>query len=483
MKSLTMLLAAGCKLPNDFDTVVPIIIDPDIGNGDLNRSKRILSLYQEIRNQIDQPNNFFSQEIKTIYELANESSNVNPQYYHFNLDGIENSTFGEYIGYNRLSDDGAKGKDDKAFTKLLYSEANLKSNLDVGFKGNPNMGSIVLNQFSSSEDFKRFAQTFHDDDGIFIVSSIFGGTGAAGFPLLLKNLRGNDSLPNHLKIKDCNIGAITYLPYFALDRKEEIDSDSFDDKAKVAIDYYNRTIIDKNEVDILYFVGNRGNTKHLKYSVGGKEQTNDAHFLELAGALAIFDFCKHFKDAKSRTLVKEFGIQRDTDSIEFSDLNNEDARLIAFPLTKFKLYAEYLKKGLNGAINKSRWTKSNIKLIRNSKNSCLDQNYFNSAEYLNQVGSFNNLFLEWVNEMESNKPAFRPFNTVEPHNALSLVKGVSPSVDKGFKAVDTENCLLIDTYIRRHSNVKIHTPLITLFDHSTKNVLDNAGISKQISNE
>ena len=34
IKALTMLFAAGCKLGNDFDTVVQIIIDPDTGNGD-----------------------------------------------------------------------------------------------------------------------------------------------------------------------------------------------------------------------------------------------------------------------------------------------------------------------------------------------------------------------------------------------------------------------------------------------------------------
>ena len=71
LKALTMLLASRCKLKNDFDTVIPIIIDPDTSNGDLNRTKDILKLYQEIRNQVNQPDDFFSQEIKTVNELAN----------------------------------------------------------------------------------------------------------------------------------------------------------------------------------------------------------------------------------------------------------------------------------------------------------------------------------------------------------------------------------------------------------------------------
>ncbi|HNU77488.1 MAG TPA: hypothetical protein PKM75_03895, partial [Prolixibacteraceae bacterium] len=65
IKALTMLFAAGCRLENGFDTVVPVIIDPDTGNGDLSRTKDILRLYQQVRNQVDHPDDFFGQEVKT----------------------------------------------------------------------------------------------------------------------------------------------------------------------------------------------------------------------------------------------------------------------------------------------------------------------------------------------------------------------------------------------------------------------------------
>ena len=48
LKSLTMLLASGVKLQNGFDTVVPLIIDPDAANGDLNRTADVLTKYQNI---------------------------------------------------------------------------------------------------------------------------------------------------------------------------------------------------------------------------------------------------------------------------------------------------------------------------------------------------------------------------------------------------------------------------------------------------
>lgn len=471
LKAFTMLLASGCKLENDFDTVIPIIIDPDTSNGDLNRTKDILRLYQEIRNQIQQPDDFYKQEIKTINELADNSPVINPEYFQFKLEGVEQSTFGQYIGFDSQSDDFKNSKDDKNFTRLLYSDSNLKSDLNVGFKGNPNMGSIVLNQFTNSENFRKFGQTFNDGDAVFIINSIFGGTGAAGFPLLLKNLRGNDQLPHHAKIKDSQIGGITYLPYFALNKQDEVNSESFEEKAKIALDYYNRTIIDKNQINTLYFIGNKGNTKHFEYSVGGKEQKNDAHFLEMAGALAILDFCKNIDKNSDTTQIKEFGIENTTENISFNDLNIENNKEISAPLTKFKLYTEYLKKGLPKALNVSRWTKSNIKLVKGSKNSILDKNYFNSSEYEIQIEAFNNHFEDWLKEMGENKPAFNPYNVVDWDNALNLLKDKEPKGNKSFKVLDIENCKLIDDSNIKSSIEKKHTTLIKLFSKSTENVL------------
>ena len=473
LKAFTMLLASGVTLKNGFDTVIPIIIDPDTSNGDLNRTKDILRLYQEIRNQIDQPDDFFKQEIKTINELANNSPTINPEYFQFKLEGVEQSTFGQYIGFDSLSEDFKNSKDDKNFIRLLYSNKNIKSDLSVGFKGNPNMGSIVLNQFTNSDNFNKFGQTFNDGDAVFIINSIFGGTGAAGFPLLLKNLRGNDKLPNHAKIKSSHIGAITYLPYFALDKQEEINSQSFEEKAKIALEYYNRTIIAKNQTDTLYFIGNKGNTNHLKYAVGGKEQKNKAHFLELAGALAILDFCKNIKKSSNsiQTQIKEFGIENETENISFNDLNIENSKEILTPLTKFKLYTEYLKNGLPKALNISRWTKSNIKLVKKSKNSVLDKNYFNSSEYQIQIEAFNNHFENWLSEMRQNKPAFNPYNVINWDNALNLLIGKEPKGNKSLKVLDKENCKLIDDINIKSSKEKKHTTLIKLFSKSTENVL------------
>lgn len=44
--------------------------------------------------------------------------------------------------------------------------------MTVGFTGNPNIGSVVLNQFAQSPQFTTFANDFNAGDNIFIISSI-----------------------------------------------------------------------------------------------------------------------------------------------------------------------------------------------------------------------------------------------------------------------------------------------------------------------
>ena len=81
LKSLTMLLASGVKLQNGFDTVVPLIIDPDAANGDLNRTADILTKYQNIYKAVGENNEMFGTKILTLKQLVDE--NLPKVSYHF----------------------------------------------------------------------------------------------------------------------------------------------------------------------------------------------------------------------------------------------------------------------------------------------------------------------------------------------------------------------------------------------------------------
>lgn len=467
IKSLTMLLASGVKLGNDFEMVLPIIIDPDIRNGDLIRTKDILRLYQEIRREVNKPINFFSQKITTINEINDKSETINPEFFQFNLEGTRDTTFGDYIDFIKLPHD--QGKDDRSFINLLFSEKNLNADLDVGFKGNPHMGSVVLDQFTRSKDYEKFTGIFNEGDAIFIINSIFGGTGAAGYPLLLKKLRDEE------KFKNAGIGALTVLPYFNLAQKDEINAQSFVHKTVAAIKYYNRTIIGQNKVNFQYFIADNNNNVE-EYAVGGEDQKNKAHFVELAGALAILDFCKNIDQNSSeerKTYIKEFGIEKpQNDVITFKHLSEKDRKLFARELSKYKLFTDYLNRRLPKTLGKVRWTKDKFVNLFGKKYvfSPLNKFYFSSVDFEQQVKKFNDYFEEWLRELTENSPSFSPFYDVDIDRALSLIKDLGLNIKGGHEKVDIENNILITNKDIRDGKGK-HSVLIKLFDSSLEKML------------
>ena len=96
IKAMTMLFTSGIKLPNGFDQVVPIIIDPDSSNGDMVATKNLLKRYCELRKSIGTPKHFFQQEIISVSEL-NGVPNGGSNPFELGISGTSQNTFGQYI--------------------------------------------------------------------------------------------------------------------------------------------------------------------------------------------------------------------------------------------------------------------------------------------------------------------------------------------------------------------------------------------------
>lgn len=473
IKAMTMLFTAGIKLPNNFNQVVPIIIDPDSSNGDMVATKNMLKRYREIRKAIGNPQSFYQQEIISVSEL-NGVLNGGSNPFELGISGTSQNNFGQYISVSTMPHDPNQGADDQSFVKTLYSQDNLNANLSVGFKGNPNMGAVVLSQIVKSQDFLDFCQVFKPGDAIFIINSIFGGTGAAGFPLLLKNLRSNANIPNYQTINNALIGDITYLPYYTLgqpsDGYKTVNPNTFDEKAKVALDYYNTTIITSNQINRIYFVGNQNNQNAQNYSEGGSTQRNDAHFLEMAGAMAVYNFCANLPAAGQNTQVMEYGIKSndDTKGLIFSDLDVNDEALIAPCLTKYKLFSDYIKFGLERSIKSCRWTRSKIALIPKRKKSELDSDFFSGSEF-QTLKTMNGEFDEWLSEMARNKPSFAPFFSVNANDIMKLRNGKTPKGNISCKDLDCMNAELI--LLKKYGDSKLGR-LVNMFADSTQYVCE-----------
>jgi hypothetical protein len=424
LKALTFLLASGADLK--ASKVIPIIIDPDNANGDVQRTIEVLKNYQSIRRRLEfSHNGFFKTDIQTLasLEAADEKSTglrISDSF-RFDIDGTRDGVFQNFIGYDTMS------LENRAMTELLFSERNLTSELSVGFKGNPHMGSIVLNQFKDSLEFKFFASRLGEKDRVFIVSSIFGGTGAAGFPLLVKNIReAKDPTPNPDRLQNVPMGALTVAPYFGVEPDDTIaiDKSTFIAKTKAALEYYADNLSGNNSLNSLYYIGDQ-TTRDYKAAEGRAQQTNDAHVIELLSALAIFDFmeipanqlvCTRGKADES--FYKEYGIRGDVSTIGLQNLGVRSKGFILESMTQYVMSMNFWKNTLSNAINKpENWVRSKKVPI---KGDFLLTDFYNQ-----QLLRFNQRFQEWMGEMARNTRGFDPYNTDTPllHN---IIKGFTP---------------------------------------------------------
>ena len=397
LRSFTMMLAAGVKI--GANEIVPIIIDPDVSNADLTRTVTLMNTYRAVRSELqfsdEDENMFFRKELSQV--LGN---------YTLRIHDTDDKTFQQFIDLPSMD------KANKAMMKILFSDKNLNSSMDVGFKGNPNIGSVVLNQIVKSVDFEDFANSFEVDDKIFIISSIFGGTGASGFPLLLKTLRTGDSFSNHDLINNAEIGAITILPYFKLksDDASEIDSSTFISKTKSALAYYENNISKNGSIDALYYLADDITNTYDNHE-GGTAQENDAHLIEFLAATAIVDFSNK---QHQNTVNKELGLKDIEDVVSFNSFYDTQKHLLFAPLTQFILMTNCLD-------NKFDYFSSTA---FNANNGNFEDLY--DSTFMSELRNLLVKYYEWLKEMKGNKRSLDLFNLNTGDKPFELVTGVNP---------------------------------------------------------
>jgi len=492
LKSLTMLLAAGVEC--SVDTIVPIIIDRDKGNGDYSKTDGLIKKYIAVNkiapkndNKKKIKNRFFNTEIKL---LGNEIL--------LKLDD-ETKKFEDFIGITTQT------KENKSLSQMLFSENTLSMDTEHGFKGNPNIGSVILNQFDNKNIFKAFASDFQDGDKIFIISSIFGGTGASGFPLLRKMLQTpnlKDAFGAELQswglINTAPIGAISVLPYFNVDKKDNVDSDTFNDKTRAALSYYET---ENGKLDTLYYIADT-HRKAYKYAEGGKDQENDAHFVEVAAAMSILDFVNadnkivNFQkdnEGKRKTIYKEFGINSNVKEISFNNLAAETQKLLVNPLSRFMLFAKYMgykieKKTVNG---KDKFVAERVPKYDIFDNEKKYQPYAKDRfvddfrTKITDLETVQRMFFDWLQEMDQQNRRFSPFN-LTTGDAFNFVNGditlftKKKSIYKNWAKVDNElNRQIKET----NSSLKEEGKFIELFYRATEAIINQTTQNNGDSND
>ncbi len=286
IESVVHLCAAGLG-PEDLSI---FIVDPDAGNGNLDRTKKIITEYRNCRNK------FQKEESCPLFKT---NINIPPGKNGFVWEIFSNTkaTLSEFINYTNLKNSAPDLSD---FASLLFSKDELEVKLDEGFRGHPSIGSVVMsNPPQDTYPFKMLWEDMADkkpnDIRVFIVGSVFGGTGAAGFPTLgSKNLiKFNENAKIGDGLSKVLLGGALILPYFSFetdsntDEKMFVTSNDFPIATKAALQYYNEKDLG---FDQIYFIGDSLGQKVGKFGVGSSNQTNSPHYIELVSGLAAFDF-------------------------------------------------------------------------------------------------------------------------------------------------------------------------------------------------
>ena len=289
MRSVTMLMAAGVPAFDNYE-IYPIIIDYDEKNADKNRCVKLLMDYKKIHNAAfkrhtassddkGMKNQFFAAYVRDLTHTGDGTGNFTFPF----KPSVPNMKFRDYIGYDEISGELMLSHE---LLQSLYDESNhpdteLNLDMTVGFKGNPNIGSVVFHDLASHSTFKKFISLYKpsNKDKVIIIGSIFGGTGASGIPEIANAI--NKSYP------DADIATLLVLPYFAPAEKEggAIKASRFYSKTKAALSFYESSTI-KKKFNKIYYVGDFNPTT-VAYSEGGKDQQNNANVVELIAGLMV----------------------------------------------------------------------------------------------------------------------------------------------------------------------------------------------------
>jgi hypothetical protein len=313
------------------DSCTLMLVDQDEPNGNGERCKRILGDYINLRGLVRDtaegilpPGALFRTDI----------SGGDP----WRPTAHPGETLGEICGY-----DGLVGLQ-KDLMDCLYLEREREQNLDKGFRAHSSVGAAVLvwQTFDAGAFWRGVIDSIHrayagQQVKVFLLGSIFGGTGAAGFPTIARLIRQALAPPDRqatgilarmgAQAADdaVQIGGALMLPYFAFppppSGSGELlpDSSAFLEQTRGALTYYVRLLSEQRLFDRLYLVGWQPLLEIGPYSEGGREQTNPALLPELYAALAALQYFAIDEPAANNALVSYFRTADDRE-VEWADL-------------------------------------------------------------------------------------------------------------------------------------------------------------------
>jgi hypothetical protein len=212
------------------------------------------------------------------------------------------TTLASIFGTNVLTDTG--GANLKLLLDALYAPdaSEQQMELSEGYRGRPHIGAAAI--LSRNEETAPFLRELRDllrrakgseEVRVFLAGSVFGGTGAAGFPTvarLLRSMAGASGGGSSVRV-----GGALMLPYFSFDPPEDdtanvARSEELLRQSQAALKYYDELFKAGGErvFDEMYMVGWDPPIRLGYFSPGSKSQANPPLLPELVAAMSALRF-------------------------------------------------------------------------------------------------------------------------------------------------------------------------------------------------
>lgn len=445
IEAVVNLCAAGYG-PDELSV---FLIDPDAGNGNLTRTKTLLTNYIKCRKDLNKTEN--TKIFKTNIHIPPDEKGLVWEIFE-----DTDTTLANFINYKNMMQNK---KDLADFASVLFTEKELNTELNEGFRGHPSIGSVVM--ANPPQDEYPFKMLFDDLTGnkkandvrVFLVGSVFGGTGAAGFPTLgsrnILKFHPLAKLDNNLS--QILLGGALILPYFSfeLDAEAEtrdkmfVTANDFPIATKAALQFYNEKDLG---FDQIYFIGDSLAQKVGKFGVGAKKQENLPHYIEVVSALAAFDFFDQ-PEIKGETDKMWFTAVRETETLSWTDLpvtrepdkirqKQKELKALLTNMTVFAYsFLTYGKKIINTS-HKSisdAWYRDNFRFSESDeRDKEKDPRQKKSKEVLDDFEKYLSEFLFWIAAMDDSSGKVMLMDK-------KMLLSKEPEVSKALSLINPEN--------------------------------------------
>ena len=316
LEAVTHMSAMGMF---DSKEINILTLDTDFTNGNKQRTETLIDTYNNIKSTDESPNgkannnSFFSAKLN-MFKFVTDYNSANKKRF-TDITNIKSET-------DELSDN-------KLLADLFLGEDVQEFDLSHGYRAQTHMGSYLMyhaflevakklkkgdNIDESEKEFETFLNLLYDaksDAKIFVLGSIFGGTGASSIPVIPQAL--NDALKIYGDGKmeldpGAKFGATLLTEYFKFKKPADsqkanrdnaviADSSFFTLNSQAALQFYQDDPTVQKTYKKMYHIGwpidsedfSKGKTDNETIT-GGEAQKNACHITELLCGCAAWDF-------------------------------------------------------------------------------------------------------------------------------------------------------------------------------------------------